>query len=98
MKIEILEQKNEADVLDAKIGTFAPSCSPTFSGPNHAIDDLSQAVVALIDRFAKSPTSWYFSSDDVKSEHLAFAFDVDNAAFFDDISSFRQNLQDGKSN
>ena len=72
------------------------SSFPALPRPNHAIDDLGQAVVPLeADGAAKSPASGDFSAQDVKCQHFSLPFHLYDTSFFDYVASLPQNLDEG---
>ena len=72
--------------------TFTTTSWPAFPRANHSIDNFSQTVIVLIDCFPKSPTSRNFATHHVECEHFAFAFNIDDSTFSDDVASLGQNL------
>ncbi len=71
----------------------SPLRRPSLSRPDHSVDDLREAIVALADRAAELPDAADFSSEHVAREHVTLALHGDQPTVLDHVAAVAQNLE-----
>ena len=66
---------------------------PPLPCPDHPVDDLGQAVVALVDGPAQVPAAADLAAQDVVGQHLSLALHRYLAAFFHLVAALLQDLE-----
>ena len=82
-------KKKKIKLFSTKLTSFS---SPAFSRPHHSVNDLGEAIVALVDGLAEVPAPGDFTAEYVESLHFAFSFDLNQAPLFDHVTALLQNL------